>query len=684
MRKIYLFVLILFLGINAKAQYVNMVANSSAGELSTSPSDIIAVGDQLVYRGNYNFYSYYQLSFGNITLKTASDNEMYIFDATADSVKVIEINPGTTESTDSNGDTYTQYNSSYFANPVVFNNILYFEAENETESGIFTYDPQSGTNTFWAEGVLRNPQVENDTLYYCSSDNAPIIRYDGTVLDTLAAMDTIIDVYSYGFVKLGNKFIVSGEDLKVSAGKEPYLYDPAYPDSILLLADICVGSTSYDDSNPKYLTKIGEKVYFQVYMRGGTASGSTAYPIWETNGTPEGTVPVNAINTQIDSLYSEILYADDDMLYVSASVGGDKYDRQIFAYNTSTGVVTQISNIASGHYPKDMVKLDGTLYYAGSKDYKSHLFKIEGSSSVLVDSLVFDAVDLTILDGKIYFSGTMMEQSEDGGFVETGSELMVYDPNNTVGVNPYLSDLTLADTTIDGFDAYTGSYDVILPVGATAPVVGGTPADTSANVTITQAGSLPGIASLAVVAADGVTTRTYTVNFREVSTDATLAELNVADSLIDGFDPSVTGYEIKITSDSMAIPEITGIAADLNATVTVVQADSLPGTATVTVVAEDGTTEVVYTINFVERLTGVENLVESQLKVYPTVTTQDFTVDLGNLRTARVSVFSLTGQMISDQEIQQSLAKIHVEKAGIYLIRVASETEMKTFKVIKQ
>ncbi|WP_167615203.1 T9SS type A sorting domain-containing protein [Maribellus sediminis] len=684
MRKIYLFVLIVFLGVNAKAQYINMVANSAEGDKGTDPSDIIAIGHQLVYSGNYNFYSFYRLFFGVETLETSSDYEMFIYDVKTDSTIVHDIDTSRVEKTDSRGNTYYSYNSSYFDNPVVYKDMLYFEADNGTEDGIYTYDPLTGTYAFWMEGVLNTPQVHNDTLYYCLGGNAPIVRFDGTVVDTFAAMDTLLDVYSYGFTKLGSKFIVSAEDLKTKEGREPYLYDPAYPDSILKLADIATGTGSYDDSNPKFLTNVGDKVYFQAYHYKGTASGSNALIFWETDGTPEGTVAVDALNSMTDSLYNEVLFVDGDMLYVSASVGGDKYNRQIFSYNTSTGIATQITNAAKDHYPSDMVKLDGTLYYSGSVNYKYHLHKIEGSTVSVVDSVVFDVENLTVLNGKLYFGGNMMLQSEEGGFVETGVELMVYDPNNTVGVNPYLSDLTLADTTIDGFDTYTGSYEVILPVGGTAAVVAGTPADTAADVTVTQTTTVPGTASIEVVAADGVTTRVYTVNFREVSTDATLTELNVADSLIDGFDPMVTSYEIKITSDSMEIPEIAGIAADMNAVVTVVQADTLPGVATVTVVAEDGSTEMVYMINFVEKLTGVNDLVESQFKVYPTVTNQYFTVDLGTHNSARVSVFSLTGQMIMDKQYNQAQAQIHIEKAGIYLIRVANESEMRTFKVIKQ
>jgi hypothetical protein len=75
-----------------------------------------------------------------------------------------------------------------------------------------------------------------------------------------------------------------------------------------------------------------------------------------------------------------------------------------------------------------------------------------------------------------------------------------------------LSDLTLDGTTVAGFDPDSLIYYVELPAGTTTvPAAGATPTDTGATVVITDAPSLPGNTTVEVTAADGETTKTYTV-----------------------------------------------------------------------------------------------------------------------------------------------------------------------------
>ncbi|MBR4276652.1 MAG: hypothetical protein IKQ32_06765 [Prevotella sp.] len=85
-----------------------------------------------------------------------------------------------------------------------------------------------------------------------------------------------------------------------------------------------------------------------------------------------------------------------------------------------------------------------------------------------------------------------------------------------------LSDLRVNGTTVDGFSASTTIYNVVLPVGTTSvPTVAATKNDSGASVSITQASSTSGTASVVVTAEDGTTQKTYVVNF-SVSTKLTL------------------------------------------------------------------------------------------------------------------------------------------------------------------
>ena len=78
-----------------------------------------------------------------------------------------------------------------------------------------------------------------------------------------------------------------------------------------------------------------------------------------------------------------------------------------------------------------------------------------------------------------------------------------------------LSDLTVGGTTVAGFVSSTLDYYVELPYGTSdAPTVAGDAHDTKAiSVTPTQASTLPGNATVVVLAEDNSTTKTYTVHF---------------------------------------------------------------------------------------------------------------------------------------------------------------------------
>lgn len=77
------------------------------------------------------------------------------------------------------------------------------------------------------------------------------------------------------------------------------------------------------------------------------------------------------------------------------------------------------------------------------------------------------------------------------------------------------------------------------------------------------------------------------------STVSTLADLRVDGVAVDGFDPAATSYTASTTSRS---PVVSAVATDHAATVRISQVSDIPGSATVTVTAEDGSTQTVYTI----------------------------------------------------------------------------------------
>jgi hypothetical protein len=92
------------------------------------------------------------------------------------------------------------------------------------------------------------------------------------------------------------------------------------------------------------------------------------------------------------------------------------------------------------------------------------------------------------------------------------------------GTDTSLSDLTVDASTIAGFASLATSYSVVLPAGTSVvPTVTAATTDAGASAVVTAASSLPGDTTIAVTAADGVTTSTITVSFSIDPTPTTAA-----------------------------------------------------------------------------------------------------------------------------------------------------------------
>ena len=164
-----------------------------------------------------------------------------------------------------------------------------------------------------------------------------------------------------------------------------------------------------------------------------------------------------------------------------------------------------------------------------------------------------------------------------------------------------LSNIKYNSKSISGFDSDVYEYNVALPAGTTAiPVVTATVHDSDATAVVTQATALPGRATINVVAENGKTHKTYTVNFTVAGADdATLSRILVNGAAIPGFTSGKAAYNVILPAGTTAIPVVTATANDKGkATIAITQASALPGQATIKVTAADGRTRKTYTVSF--------------------------------------------------------------------------------------
>ncbi|MED4669820.1 cell surface glycoprotein [Lysinibacillus fusiformis] len=177
----------------------------------------------------------------------------------------------------------------------------------------------------------------------------------------------------------------------------------------------------------------------------------------------------------------------------------------------------------------------------------------------------------------------------------------------TVSNNATLSDLTVNDTTVSEFASEREIYNVELPAHTTTvPKVIATVTDKDkASAVVTNATSLPGTTTIVVTAEDGITTKTYTINFTvknikpTVSNNATLSDLTVNATTVSEFASEREIYNVELPVHTTTVPKVIATVTDKDkASAVVTNATSLPGTTTIVVTAEDRITTKTYTINF--------------------------------------------------------------------------------------
>jgi N-acetyl-beta-hexosaminidase len=133
-----------------------------------------------------------------------------------------------------------------------------------------------------------------------------------------------------------------------------------------------------------------------------------------------------------------------------------------------------------------------------------------------------------------------------------------------------LSSIALNGSPLNGFEAQTTDYNVMLPAGTTElPSVAATTTDPNASVVVTDTKALPGTTTIKIMAENGIATKTYNVNFtvdklKSVTITADKTELGITDKgmfsisgkLDSGIDADLTKATIQYTSSNTEVASV--------------------------------------------------------------------------------------------------------------------------------
>ncbi len=81
---------------------------------------------------------------------------------------------------------------------------------------------------------------------------------------------------------------------------------------------------------------------------------------------------------------------------------------------------------------------------------------------------------------------------------------------------------------------------------------------------------------------------------------------------------------------------------------------------------------------------GISNDKFSQIALYPNPNTGSFVINLGSLEQAQWILYNANGQVLSVNEAQESKINVEGLNSGIYFVKIISNSENKTFKVVVQ
>lgn len=259
--------------------------------------------------------------------------------------------------------------------------------------------------------------------------------------------------------------------------------------------------------------------------------------------------------------------------------------------------------------------------------------------------------------------------------------------------NKNLSSISVNGSLLDNFDSETTVYSFELEQGTTqTPIVFASTEDPACSSSVSNATDLRGTLSeratvITVTAPDG-TQKEYSIVYSVISgTNATLSDITINGVSINDFDASVTSYTYDLPYNTAVFPEVDGTTTDQYASVNVTEVSSLEKTITVT--AEDGTTQITYTVTF-NLLSASEDATLSSISVngtkispfHPAITGYSYIVLHGTTAIPTVTATTTYNQASITITDAQNIDGTQTERTTSILVKAQNGTTTKTYTIV--
>ncbi len=156
-----------------------------------------------------------------------------------------------------------------------------------------------------------------------------------------------------------------------------------------------------------------------------------------------------------------------------------------------------------------------------------------------------------------------------------------------------------------------------------------------------------------------------------LSSIATLSRIDVDGVPLNGFFPSIYNYDVETISTD--VPQLSWLTSSTLATADSSNPTSVPNTAaTINVIAQDGYTENIYTINYIGVSETEQENLEQLVKIYPNPALQELTIILEDDNKGIVTIHTTDGRLLMQKNDVQGETKIDISTiiSGLYSLSV--------------